>query len=276
MKKILTVFSILALLAGAYFFPFSNASSQETKGLSRDNGIILFMQGDVKVKSEKSDAWLDAQKGMILSKGDNLKTGPDSWTEIGFGRDFANSVRVQENTHVIFTDLGATKINLIQGELRSLVEKLSKNRIFEIKTAVSVCGVRGTGWDMVTDGKTAKAYVYENIVFFSGLGRGLSSEGVILDAGKMGILSDPQKAIALEDLPVEKMYDWQKWKKDFIERRNALTGSSSSGRAGSALDLQATTASGMEKVKSVISDINDERDIDRRLESETTTNPGYE
>ncbi|MBU4376558.1 MAG: FecR domain-containing protein [Candidatus Omnitrophica bacterium] len=276
MKKILTVFSILALLAGTYLFPFSNASSQETKGLSQDNGIILFMQGDVKVKSEKSDAWLDAKKGMILLKGDSLKTGPDSWAEIGFGKDFANSVRVQENTHVIFTDLGATKINLIQGELRSLVEKLSKNRIFEIKTAVSVCGVRGTGWDMVTNGKTAEAYVYENIVFFSGLGQGLSSESVILDAGKMGILSDPQKAIAIEDLPVEKMYDWQKWKKDFIERRGAGTGPSPQDRASSAEEVQAATEAGMEKVKPVISDINDERDIDRRLESETTTNHGYE
>jgi hypothetical protein len=233
------------------------------------------MQGDVKVKSAKSDVWISAEKGMVLSKGDNLKTGPDSWAEIGFGKDFANSVKVQEKTHVIFTDLGATKINLIQGELRSLVEKLSKNMVFEIKTPVAVCGVRGTGWDTITDGKTAEADVYEQSVYFAGLGEGIASEGVILEGGKMGTLSDPEKAIKIEDLPIDKMYDWNKWKKDFIERRAALLGPSPSDRAGSALDLQAVTKGGMEKVKPVVSGIADERDIDRRVEPVTIPSGGY-
>ncbi len=267
MKKVITALSILGTIA-AIFFPY-NTYAQETSALSQDNGIILFMEGDVKVKSEKSDAWISAKKGMVLIKGDNLKTGGKSWAEIGFGRDFKNSVRVQENTHVVFTDLGATKINLIKGELRSLVEKLSKNAVFEIRTPVSVCGVRGTGWDTITDGKIAETDVYENTVFFSGFGEGPGGEGVILEGGKMGFLTDPEKPITIEDLHADKMYDWNKWKEDFIERRNALTGPSPSDRASGVENLQGVTEGGMDKIKPAVNDVNDEREIDRRLEPVT-------
>ena len=271
MKNVLIALSILGILAAVFFS--LDISAQETAALSEDSGIILFMEGDVKVKSEKSDVWTNAEEGMVLIKGDNLKTGEKSWAEIGFGKGFKNSVRVQEKTHVVFTDLGATKINLIQGELRSLVEKLSKNAIFEIKTPVSVCGVMGTGWDTITDGKTAETDVYENTVFFSGLGE--ASEGIILEMGKMGLLTDPEKSITIEDLPVDKMYDWNKWKQDFTERRDTLTGPSPQGRVSSAEDVQALTEGGMDKVKPVVSEINDERDIDRRLEPVTIPSNGY-
>lgn len=273
MKNSLIALSALISLAAAFFY--LDAKAQEGAAQSYDNGIILFMEGDVKVKSDKSDAWLDALKGMVLVKGDNLKTGKKSWAEIGFGKDFRNSVRVQENTHVIFTDLGATKINLIQGELRSLVERLSKNAVFEIKTPVSVCGVRGTGWDTITNGKTAETDVYENTVYFAGLGAGLSGEGVILEGGKMGLLLDPEKPINIEDLPVDKMYDWNKWKQDFIERRDALTGPSPSDRVAGAEDLQAVNEGGMDTVKPVVSDVNDERDIDRRIQPTVTIPSAY-
>ncbi|MDD5680626.1 MAG: FecR domain-containing protein, partial [Candidatus Omnitrophica bacterium] len=141
MKRTLIVFAILGFLA-ACFFSFKVLARENTSAAA-DNGIILFMQGDVKVKSAKSEVWINAGKGMVLSNGDNIKTGAQSWAEVGFGKGFKNSVRVQENSHAVFTDLGAIKINLIQGELRSLVEKLGKNAVFEIKTPVSICGVRG-------------------------------------------------------------------------------------------------------------------------------------
>lgn len=268
MKRYLIALFGLSIMA-ALLFPASTCAQEGPA--SADNGIILFMQGDVKVKSSKSDAWMNGQKGMVLTNGDNIKTGANSWAELGFGKDFKNSVRIQENSHVILTDLGAIKINLIQGELRSLVEKLSKNTLFEIKTPVSVCGVRGTGWDTITDGKTAETDVYENSVFFSGL----SGQGSTIDPGKRGLL-DQAGLISIEDLPIDRMNNWNKWKEDFTERRNAEVGPSPQDRAGAALDQQAATEGGMDKVKPAVSDVNDERDIDRRLEPVTIPSSGGE
>lgn len=277
MKKVLITFAILSIFA-ASFFPFK-VLAQESASSSTDNGIILFMQGDVKVKSAKSEVWVNAEKGMVLSNGDNIKTGVQSWAELGFGKDFKNSVRIQENTHVVLTDLGAIKINLIQGELRSLVEKLSKNTVFEIRTPVSICGVRGTGWDTITDGKTAEADAYENSVYFSGLPGEGGMQGAVIDAGKMGLLFDPAQAILIEDLPADKMNDWNKWKEDFMERRGIETGSSSGGgntedRVNAAVDQQAITEGGMDKVKPSIFDIDDEKQVDNRIDTERTSGGG--
>ncbi|MDP3789337.1 MAG: FecR family protein [Candidatus Omnitrophota bacterium] len=272
MKKYFVAISGLCLLAACLVF--LNAFAQEGPS-SADNGIILFMQGDVKVKSQKSDAWMNGQKGMVLTNGDNIKTGSKSWAELGFGKDFKNSVRIQENSHIILTDLGAIKINLIQGELRSLVEKLSKNAIFEIKTPVSVCGVRGTGWDTITDGKAAETDVYENSVFFSGL----SGKGITIDFGKLGLLSDPSGTISVEDLPVDKINDWNSWKKDFTERRDAETGAAGSGGNNTAGQLGAAESheelmEGMERGKDAVFQADEQKQVDKRLETERSKSTG--
>jgi len=271
MKNALITFVVLGIFT-ACLFSF-NVFAQESGLSASDSAIILFMQGDVKVKSAQSQVWMSAEKGMVLSKGDNLKTGPESWAEIGFDKDFKNSVRIQEKSHVVFTDIGAIKINLIQGELRSLVENLSKNTIFEIKTPVSICGVRGTGWDTITDGKTAETDVYENSVYFSGISKEGVAKGVTIDEGKIGLLSDPAGAVLIEDLPIDKMNDWNKWKDGFIERRNAEAGPSSKDRVGAAESQQAATEGGMDKIKPAVSDVNDERQIDKRLEPVTIPSP---
>lgn len=222
MKKILLVFLALSVFL---FFSYQAYG----QGSSSDNGIILFMQGDVKVKTAKSNIWSVAEKGLIISNGDAMKTGKNSWAEIAFGKNHKNSVRVQSETEVVFNDLGATKINLLKGELRSLVEKVSKNRVYEIKTPVSVCGIRGTGFDSITDGNTAETDVFENSVFFSGLGE--DSQGNIIDEGKMGLL-DEMGNLSIEDLPQDKMDNWDKWKEDFEDRRETETGSTSEGEGG--------------------------------------------
>jgi FecR protein len=268
MKNVLIVFAVLSLFV---IYPLSfSVFAQDEVSTGSDSGIILFMQGDVKVKSAQSEIWINGEKGMILSNGDNLKTGSGSWAELSFGRDFRNSVRVQGNTHIVLTDLGAIKINLIQGELRSLVEKLSKNVIFEIKTPVSVCGVRGTGWDTITNGKTAETDVYENNVYFSGISEESGAKGTIIDEGKMGILSDPTGIISIEDLPIDKINDWNKWKEDFTERRNAEIGSESSGGGNAAgqvssAESRQAAAERMDKSKEAIFQADEQKEIDKKL-----------
>lgn len=216
MKKILVGFMFLALFVATFSSYCAHAEEGEA--------IILFMQGEVKIKGEGYTGWVDAVKGMILFSGNKLKTGYDSWAELGLGGDYANVIRIQEKTLVELTDLGPVDVNLLKGELRALVEKLSKDETFEIRTPMSVCGVRGTGWDTNTDGEKVVVDVYEDSVYFAGVTQRGPMGDPLIKTGKRGILTDPLKPIKIKDLPFGKMQDWKKWKEGFLQRRGTLPG----------------------------------------------------
>jgi hypothetical protein len=210
-KKILITLIILS---------FFIASFLSYKAFAEDGkAVILFIQGEVKIQRQGIEEWRDATKGMFLSNGDKLKTGYGSWSELGLGKNYENAVRIQENTLIELTDLGPVEINLFQGELRALVEKLSKDETFRIRTPMSVCGVRGTGWDTNNDGEKVVVDVYENDVYFSGVSqKGGVIEGSTVNAGKRGMLEDPMKPIVIKDVPADRIEDWNIWKEDFIKR----------------------------------------------------------
>lgn len=194
-----------------------------------EEAVILFMQGDVKIREAGLTAWAGAKQGMSLSSGDKLKTGSDSWAEIGLGKGYGNVVRVQEWTLLELTDLDPIDINLLEGELRALVENLSTDETFEIRTSMSICGVRGTGWDTATDGTKVIVDAFEKSVFFAGVSQaGAIMADAILKAGKRGTLTDPKKPITIKNVPVSKLRDWKKWKRDFLQR----TGRGKAGGAG--------------------------------------------
>lgn len=210
-----------ALISLILFIPIvmpSHTFAQEEVSIVAESAIILFMQGSVKIKSQKAATWEDAQIEMILSKGDSLKTGKRSWAEVGFGEDFVNVVRIKENTVVDFIDLGPIRLGLLKGEIRSLVESLSKDTTFEIKIPTAICGARGTGWDTNTDGKKVIVDAYDKDVFIKPISEKVPQKETIIKAGKRGILEDPIGPITIKDLPIERMRDWNRWKKDFEKR----------------------------------------------------------
>jgi len=220
MKRILTGLMLSILFIGI-LLSYQALAEIGRVDAAGEKAVILFMQGDVKVKADESAEWTGAAKGMVLSKGYSLKIGPNSWAEIGLGIDYRNVVRVRENTLIELTDLGPVDINLLKGELRALVEKLSKDETFEIRAPMSVCGVRGTGWDINTDGIKVVVDVYEDEVYFSKVSEeGAAMEDPIVNAGKRATLEDPTKPIIIKDLPIDRMNDWSRWKEDFIERRD--------------------------------------------------------
>lgn len=218
MKQILTGLMIIILFITAFL---SYQPVAETR-LIEESAVVLFMQGDVKVKKMGLIEWEYAEEGMVLCSGDQLKTGADSWAEIGLGEDHRNVVRIQEETLIELAVLGSAEINLLKGELRALVEKLRKDETFEIMTPTAVCGARGTGLDTITDGIKSVVDVYEDSIYFASKSK--PKEGLIIKTGKRGILEDPAKPITIKDVPIAKMRDWERWKKDFLQRRDAAKG----------------------------------------------------
>jgi len=187
------------------------------------DAVLLFVGGDVKIRDGNATEWVDATSGITLNAGDNLKTGDDSWAEVGFGVDFKNALKIKEKTRLDFIEVGPVSVDLLKGEIRSLVEHLDEESSFEIKTPTAICGARGTGWDTWTDGIQVAVNAYENEVYF----HSMTQEGIITDykvvkAGQSCILKDPDSPAEIEELKEEKCEEWCDWKDDFGERRESV------------------------------------------------------
>jgi hypothetical protein len=207
------IIAVLAVLCVMSVLSYNTYAQRKRLAVSAKKAIILFAEGDVKAKLGD---WKNAEEGMILKEGDELKTGVDSWAEVGFGMGYENVVRVEEMTLIKFIDLSDIKLSLLKGELRSLVEKIEKDSTFEIRTPSAVCGARGTGWDTNTDGTKVVVDVYEDEVYFEPQSAGAVDPRI--GAGKRGILEDPTKKITIKDVPLEKIKDWNKWKEGLFKR----------------------------------------------------------
>jgi hypothetical protein len=198
--------------------PGVEAQQGQNMTLIARKAVILFVQGDVMMKNDRTIKWLDATTGTTLKQGDSLKTGRNSWAEIGVVTEFENVVRVRESTLVKLIDLRPIRISLLDGEVRSLVEGLERGSTFEIETPTAVCGARGTGWDTRTDGKSVEVDAYEKKVYFKPLKKGIKKKTI--RAGKSGVLDPSAKDIKISKLSKEKIKKWKRWKKDFHERRS--------------------------------------------------------
>jgi len=136
---------------------------------------IVEITGNVEV-SFIGEVWVPAQIGTKLFENDMIRTGEKSsvrlklddntFTTIG-----ANSkVRMEElKSEIKEVKKGTEKeiknisLKILNGEALSKVKKLEKESIFQIKTPVAVCGVRGTSFNVEHQDKT-KVQVVEGAV----------------------------------------------------------------------------------------------------------------
>jgi len=213
MKKILipALICIIILLSSIVIY----AQSQRM-ALLAERVVVLYIEGDVTVKTQGSARWIDATIDMRLEGGDSLRTGADSWAEIGIVADYENVIRVNEKTIIELLRLSSiVRIGLLKGEIRSLVEGIGSGSTFEIDTPLAVCGVRGTGWDTQADGSQVIVDTYEDDVYFAPK-NGPKKE--IIREGKRGVFKARGRAIAMQDIPTDRIKSWNEWKESLIGR----------------------------------------------------------
>lgn len=239
-------------------------AEEESFVVAADRAFILFMEGIVSVKTPALNVWTDAEIGMALTEGDSIKTGEDSWAEIGIGEGAKNAIRIQENTILEFVTLEPVKLSLLKGELRALVEDLGRESTFELRTPTAVCGTRGTGWDTFTDGMTVMVDTYENEVFLYGLDESGNAVGeeTILKAGRRGIMESPIKPVVITDVPVIRIEEWKEWKRDFKRRMGVETEEENIEEKA---ELLRKTQSNMESIMKGRKERNDKESMDKRL-----------
>lgn len=159
MKKTFILLSVLVI--GIFLSSF---------GFSQEVGIISSV-GDAKVEVSPGTGLKACKPGLALKEGSKIVTGKDSSVEIAFNKDLSNMVEVGENSHVIVKLEGDEKIELINGEIFSVIEGLEPGEGFKVKTPCAVCAVRGTGWNTKTDGKNTNVESAKDTVKVFGINK---------------------------------------------------------------------------------------------------------
>ena len=120
------------------------------------------IQGDVWFRKAGTTEWKGAEKGMMLLEDDEIKTGGNGKAEILLDSSGeTGKVNVAENSQMRLKTMQkdptsadkTTLLDLAMGKVLIKAEKLQRNSSFQVKTPTSICGVRGTLFEVSVEAK---------------------------------------------------------------------------------------------------------------------------
>ncbi len=142
---ITTIFAIVTVFVGLIFL-------EPTSGVVPDL-IVAEVKNDVKIRKASSAIWQGARVSMVLSMGDSIKTGKDSFATLRFSYPKENSFQLYENTEVTVAelvkgkDVSLKKVNMKMlkgGTWAKLSGVASKDYRFKVTTPNTVAAISGT------------------------------------------------------------------------------------------------------------------------------------
>jgi len=135
-----SIIAILFLLVAITAFAEESGIKSEAPSVE-----IIDISGQVEV-SINGREYEVAEEDMFLLAGDKIKTGRNSYVELAFDEEGENVIRIEEESSAIFMLGESEKLEMLDGEIFSTINKLRAGSSFEIKTPTAVCGARGTDW----------------------------------------------------------------------------------------------------------------------------------
>ncbi|MGE5613919.1 MAG: FecR domain-containing protein [Bacillota bacterium] len=162
------VFSLLTVL----WFCASCGKITAIRQTSAETGkaaAVTDVSGKVTVKKTNENKVYDAFAGMLLTQGDRLETGADSFVALEL--DEGKELIISENTCITISelkDLNNTEKTWLQMETgavwANIKEKLNPDSGFEIETPTAVMGVRGTKFSVLHRDDMSTLTVIEGLV----------------------------------------------------------------------------------------------------------------
>jgi len=228
---------------------------------------IFYVSGKAEYLRSGENDWERLKAGMNLLSGDSIKTRSGSEVEIGFGGKKENIIHIEPNTHVVIKLKGSEKIELIDGEVFSLVKKLSSGSAFEIRTPTAICGARGTGWGTNANKERTVVSAYENKSYARGFKKdgSLMEEEVVIQEGYQTIVKLFEKPSKLMKISEKDMDKWTTWKQNFSDKVSVREAT------------KERLVQDMRKIQEKQEEIERKRDediIDKRDESTTSSSSG--
>jgi hypothetical protein len=147
---------------------------------------------------------------MLLVSGDTIKTGAGASAVLGFDEEDKNIVRVQENTTNVILLKGDEKIELLQGEVFSIIQSLPSGSSFEIRTPTAVAGARGTEWATRYDGQETQVEAYEDVPFVKTIDeKGKLGEEMKVVTGYATRVARFAPPTRMSEIPAARRQQWQ-------------------------------------------------------------------
>ena len=153
-----------SVLSLNFEFPCASAYAADSQGGVGTVEIGL-IEGDVTIFSSDVKKWQKGTSGMILKKGDKIKTGADSSCDILFDGKTENVVGIFENSEIVLILGKNEKVEIIDAHLFARLSDIPAGSTFEIKTPIAACGARGTGFSVKSDKSVMEAVACENNIF---------------------------------------------------------------------------------------------------------------
>jgi hypothetical protein len=192
-----------------------------TSGARTNPDVTVYnVSGKVDYLPSGNVNWRPVKLGTELYSGDSIKTHRKATLEIAFDDRRKNIVRIHPNTHVVISLKGNEKIELIDGEVFLLVQKLPWGSKFEIRTPTAICGARGTGSGTKANKSKTIISAYEHTSY----AKGMNPDGTPMDdetpvnEGYKTVVKKFQKPSKLQKLGDKENDRWNKWKDAFFER----------------------------------------------------------
>jgi hypothetical protein len=254
-------FFLITLAAVSIFLFAAITESQETVK-------VISVKGSPKIIKLAANEWVLCKADMVIENGDRIKTLGNEVVEISFAKNGANIIRIEENSDVFVKKTQAPySVELLNGEVMSLIKNLPKDSAFEIRTPAGLSGSRGTGWRSQTDGLKATFDVFEDSIYAKGIDQAgnVMKEELIVERGWRTIVDKFEKPSRLEKLSSQDFERWNRWKEDLA------------GKSQERFERTSRIESRIEELAAKKEDSSERRDLNRiekRLESKTTTSSG--
>ncbi len=177
--KLVSLVMLLALQATLY--------AQKMKTGINKAVVVKKAEGSIDIQRKGESGWAPLNEDDSINPEDQIVIGYDGELVIDVK---GNTVQLSGRTLFSFQSLsGDTSMDLWRGRLRSSVKELSSSESFEVRTPIAVCAVRGTDFEVETNGKTLLK-TYEGSVAFKNIETG---EEVLVEAGRQSVV-EPGKA----------------------------------------------------------------------------------
>lgn len=200
--------AIIIGLVSALFIAFNTADSK-----AEETGKIIDVEGSVEIQHPGQNFWMVAEKGMILTAQDRIKTSVGAEVEIALDSTLKNMVRLQPDTEISLEDLKGKRLYMPKGEILALLEGLPAGSCFEVRTPSAVAGVAGSGLAVDTDGRTTYVKCFKDRVYARGINPDGTpmSEVVYIDEGYKSLIEEFQAPGGLITLTPPEIERWSRF-----------------------------------------------------------------
>lgn len=129
---------------------------------------IIFVRGNVQIKSPGDEDWKKAQAGMQVNIGDSIRTARNSKADIVLDDEKKNTLALGEKTLIVLNSASAgtiDRLDLSHGRVYSNMEGIKSGLSFEVNTPSAVAGVRGSTYMVYAERDEDEVSAYKDTVF---------------------------------------------------------------------------------------------------------------